>query len=312
MDDLPRMDLLHRATPLEQMQRAGDRLGHPALWVKRDDCMALGLGGNKLRSLEYWLGAAQAADCDIVVVAGGLASNQCRLTAAAAAKLGLDALVLYAGDADAPLTGNALLTAMFGARIRRLGPVDAAERSRLAAQTVEELRAAGRRPYLIGDPVLGAKGYVRAAGELAGQARDLGLDLRHIVMPGSMGPTEAGMIAGARRLGLPWTFHLVSVEYPADHLRGLVDRICADLGQPGGDSGDVKIHMDQLGDGYGIPNAASRTAADFFGAAEALVLEQTYVAKTFAGLMALVRDGTIPADQAACIIHTGGTPSVFA
>ena len=141
----PRIDLLGGPTALEPMRRAGAATGHPRLWVKRDDCMPLAFGGNKVRSLEFWLGEAIAQGADLLVVAGGLASNQVRLTAAAAAKAGLEALVLYAGDAAAPLRGNALVTELLGAGIRRLGPVDEEERGRIARQVVAELRASGHK-----------------------------------------------------------------------------------------------------------------------------------------------------------------------
>ena len=311
----PRVALLDGPTPLQAMPRFGASLGHARLWVKRDDCMALGFGGNKLRSLEYWLGAALAENADMLVVAGSLASNQCRLTAAAAAKLGLDALVLYAGDIDAPLRGNAALTQLYGATIRRLGPVGEAERGRLARAAVAELRAAGRRPYLIGDPVLAAFGYVRAVEELRAQARDL--DLRHLVLPGSMGPTEAGVIHAAAALDLPWTIHLVSVEYETDALRArlaaILDAMAArlDVATPRSALARVRIEMGQLGEGYGKATQASRDAASALGRLEALTLEQTYVAKTFAGLSALIAEGVIPREEAACVIHTGGGPAFF-
>lgn len=313
----PRIDLVGGPTPLEPMKRVSHAVGHPQLWVKRDDCMPLAFGGNKVRSLEFWIGEALAQGSDMIVVAGGLASNQCRLTAAAAAKTGLDAMVLYAGDTSAPLRGNALLSERLGARIRRLGPVDEEERGRLARQAVTDLTAAGRRPYLIGDPLRGALGYVRAAQELAEQARSFGLELRHIVLPGSMGPTEAGMIYGAAILGLPWTFHLPSVEYRAEALRLRIEQIVAGLTRlvgkapPPGWQERVRIDVDQLGEGYGIPTAASLLAARRFAELEGLMIEQTYVAKAFSGLLHSVETQAIPRDEAACIVHTGGTPSIF-
>lgn len=312
-----RIDLVGGSTALEPMRRIGQAVGHPQLWVKRDDCMPLAFGGNKVRSLEFWLGEAQERGCDMLVVAGGLASNQCRLAAAAAAKVGLDALVLYAGDVAAPLRGNALLTQRLGAQIRRLGPVSEEERGRLARKAMLDLAAAGRRPYLIGDPIRGALGYVRAASELAEQAEAIDLDLRHVVLPGSMGPTEAGMIYGAATLGLPWNFHLPSVEYEAEGLRRRLEEIVAGLARlvgrepPSGWLDRVSIDVRQLGEGYGIPTTASLRAAGLFAECEALIIEQTYVAKAFAGLLGYVEDGSIPRDEAACIVHTGGTPSLF-
>lgn len=317
LNAFPRVPLLPGPTPLEPMARAGAHAGHPQLWVKRDDCMPLAFGGNKLRNLEFWLGQALERNSDLLVIAGAAASNQVRLTAAAAARLGLECLVLYAGPASSPMHSNRLLTEMMGARIRYLGNVEEAERARLAREAVAELAAAGRRPYLVGDPVIGALGYVRAAQELHEQALAAGIDLRHIVLPGSMGVTEAGMILGAAMLDLPWAFHLVSVEYEADELAARIGAILAELCRlvdfrPAHDMlARVQIHMDQLGAGYGRPTDASIAASRLFARLEALVLEQTYVAKTFAGLLGCVDRGDIPGHEAACIVHTGGTPAIF-
>lgn len=317
LDAFPRVPLLSGATPLEPMPRARAHAGHPQLWVKRDDCMPLAFGGNKLRNLEFWLGQALEQNSDILVIAGAPASNQVRLTAAAAARMGLECLVLYAGSEASPVHSNRTLTEMMGARIRYLSSVDEIERARLARETVAELAAAGRHPYLVGDPVIGALGYIRAAQELNEQAIAMGIDLRHIVLPGSMGVTEAGMILGAAMLDLPWTFHLVSVEYGADDLKARIGVILADLcrlvdWRPTDDPlGRIKIHMDQLGAGYGIPTDASIEASRLFARLEALVLEQTYVAKTFAGLLTCVEREDIPNHESACIVHTGGTPSIF-
>ncbi len=315
LDALPRVALLTGPTPLERMARAGAAVGHDQLWVKRDDVMSLGLGGNKLRSLEYWLGEALATGCDMLVVAGAPASNQCRLVAAAGARTGLETHVLYAGDEPETLDGNALLTQLFGARIRWLGPMSEAERGECAVRAVEELRAQGRRPYLIGDPVIAALGYVLAAEELAGQARVL--DLRHVLLPGSMGPTEAGFIFGSAVVQAPWTIHLVSVEYQEDELRRRIAALLAGLrirtgiAPPIDPMTRVLIDSGELGAGYGVATPASRAAATLFATQEALILEQTYVAKTFASLLRQVKQGSIARNEAACVLHTGGVPAIF-
>ena len=91
LDDFPRVPLAHLPTPLEPMERLSAELGGPRLFVKRDDCTGLGLGGNKTRKLEFLMAEALAADADSVITAGGVQSNHVRQTAAAAAKLGLAA-----------------------------------------------------------------------------------------------------------------------------------------------------------------------------------------------------------------------------
>lgn len=313
----PRLPLLDGPTPLQRMPRIEADTGHRALYVKRDDAMSLGLGGNKLRSLEFWLGEARAAGCDTVLVAGKPVSNQCRLTAAAAAKCGLACVILHNADPPAHETGNLLLNRLYGADIRFLGPVDEAERGRRMAALRDELAAAGRTPYVVGDPAVGALGYVAAAFELHRQAFEAGLDLRHVVLPGSMGVTEAGFLFGCACLGNPFRVHLVSVEYDRDELRARIDGVLRALAAhtgvaPGADPAAAACYYDTyLGPGYERPTPEARAALRTFAEKEGLLLEMTYTAKPFAALLDFAADGTLPPDEPACILHTGGVPALF-
>jgi 1-aminocyclopropane-1-carboxylate deaminase/D-cysteine desulfhydrase-like pyridoxal-dependent ACC family enzyme len=65
-------------------------LGLASLHVKRDDCTGLGLDGNKIRKLEFYLAEAMQANADLVVCGGVVQSNTARQVAAACAKLGLE------------------------------------------------------------------------------------------------------------------------------------------------------------------------------------------------------------------------------
>jgi hypothetical protein len=91
--------------------------------------------------------------------------------------------------------------------------LDEAARQEAAEATARELRKAGRKPYIIGNPVLGAVGYVVAAEELLRQASETVGNFDHIVIPGSMGPTEAGILYGLLRGGFTGQVHVISVEY---------------------------------------------------------------------------------------------------
>ena len=82
---LPRLRLGHFPTPLVRLDRLSETLDLD-LWMKRDDCSGLALGGNKTRKLEFLLGDALAKGCDTLVTVGAAQSNHCRQTAAAAAK----------------------------------------------------------------------------------------------------------------------------------------------------------------------------------------------------------------------------------
>ena len=59
-DRLPRVRLAHLPTPLEELPRFAAELGSGVrVFVKRDDCTGLVLGGNKARHNEFLFGTAR-------------------------------------------------------------------------------------------------------------------------------------------------------------------------------------------------------------------------------------------------------------
>ena len=89
LTEFERATLAHRPTALEPMPNISVDLDGPDVWVKRDDCTGLGMGGNKARQLEFYFGDALAQGADTVLITGAVQSNYVRATAAAAAKLGM-------------------------------------------------------------------------------------------------------------------------------------------------------------------------------------------------------------------------------
>ena len=111
-------------TPLHRLKRLEKAIGHNSLWVKRDDMTGLGMGGNKIRNLEYLLGDAMKKDCDTIIVSGPLQSNLCSLAASAARKLGLECISVHNDDCPNTLEGNILLNHILGVQSIYLGKVD--------------------------------------------------------------------------------------------------------------------------------------------------------------------------------------------
>src|SRR5262249_20734750 len=83
-----RIGLVHAPTPIEPLSGLTRLLGGPEIWIKRDDCTGLGLGGNKVRKLEFLVAEARSQGCDTLVTIGAAQSNHVRLTAAAARATG--------------------------------------------------------------------------------------------------------------------------------------------------------------------------------------------------------------------------------
>jgi len=315
--EFPRYELLRDPTLLQRLERTEAALQHRGLYTKRDDLMPIAMGGNKLRSLEFWLGAAFQEHADVLLVAGTPMSNLCRLTAAAASIAGLECIVFH-NAVDEPASRRAsFLNQIFGASVRFIGLMDEAHRMQAVEHAAADLQLQGRRPYIVGDAAIGALGYVRAAEELFAQSRGLDLGIRHVMLAGSMGTTEAGLIFGNALLGYPFDVHLVSVEYQEAELSACVQRAYAAVaklvGESAPDFDDARIHyhMDHLGGGYACPTPEGEEAILRLARTEGIVLEHIYTAKTFACFLDLARRHVFPDGEPVCVIHTGGVPALF-
>jgi 1-aminocyclopropane-1-carboxylate deaminase/D-cysteine desulfhydrase-like pyridoxal-dependent ACC family enzyme len=317
LPEFPRYELLRDPTLLQRLERTEVALQHRGLYIKRDDLMPIAMGGNKLRSLEFWLGAALQEHADVLLVAGTPMSNLCRLTAAAASMAGLDCVVFH-NAVDEPAARRAsFLNQIFGASVRFIGPMDEAHRAKAVEHAAAELQLQGRTTYIVGNTAIGALGYVRAAEELFAQSRRLDLGIRHVMLAGSMGTTEAGLILGNALLGYPFDVHLVSVEYEEAELSACVRRAYAAVanlvGRSAPDFDDTRIHyhMNYLGLGYACPTPAGEQAILTLARTEGIVLEHIYTAKTFACFLDFARRHVFPDGEPVCAIHTGGVPALF-
>jgi L-cysteate sulfo-lyase len=315
MDAVPSMPLGHYPTPLEELPRLRAALGAgPRLLIKRDDAIAFGGGGNKVRKLQLVARRALAEGADTLLTVGGVQSNHARATAATAVKLGMRCRLVLNGRPPERPSGNALLDQLFGAEVEYVaGREDRDGAMRAAA---EGLRALGRRPYEIplGASVpLGALAYARAVGELLAQ----GPAPDAIVHSTSSGGTQAGLIAGCRLFGLSTRVLGVSADDPSDVIRGRVASILGGMAELLGVDGSeltAPIEVDDtfVGEGYGLATEASTQALTALARTEAILLDPTYTAKAMAGLIAWVRDGRFRADQSVLFWHTGGQIALFA
>src|SRR5450755_4693186 len=199
----PRLGLANLPTPLEPMKRLTAHLGGPRLWVKREDAIGLGFGGNKLRKLDYVLHEALSSGADTIVSGGVVQSNSQRQVAAVAAKLGLAChLAVYHGRIEPPtpeyeLSGNAFLNRLFGAHLHDV-PWTGDRNSAIQALG-DRLRAEGRRPYVVPYGVsnaLGAAGYASTIAEIAAQAPAAGFHPAAIVHCSGSAGTQAGLVIG--------------------------------------------------------------------------------------------------------------------
>jgi L-cysteate sulfo-lyase len=302
-----RLSLGSWPTPVEPAPRLGRHLGFDPemFWIKRDDLTGLGAGGNKVRKLEYLCGTAVARGAEVLVTSGRAQSNHARLTAAAAARLGLDCLLVLGADPPPRRSGNLALESILGAEIVWAGPVDDAGLDAKVDEVASEVAASGRVVEVIplgGSNALGAQGYVACGDELEAQVPGL----RHVVVALGSGGTMAGLVAslGAERvLGVD----VGATSDPAARVRNLLVELAA---QP--DRGAVlRIRDDQVGEGYGVLTPAATQAMSDAARLEGVFLDPVYTAKALSGLAAARQDGSIRPNEPTVFMHTGGLPGLF-
>jgi len=312
---LPRVPLVATPTPLQPAPRLSTAIG-TEVWFKREDLTGLGLGGNKVRGLEYLLGDALAQGCDCLVTGAGSQSNWAMLAALAARRCGLDPYLVFYGPPIRP-AGNLLLGELIGADVRFTGELDRASVDAAIDKLGAELSAAGRRPYLVprgGATALGAVGYVRASVELGGQLLATGLTPSRLwLATGSCG-TQAGLVVGARWLRSPYDVVGVTVSRPVDEcvarITSLGDGVTELLGLRPADPGHVAVVGGYLGPAYGQPSAEGEAAARLVARTEGVFLDPVFGAKAMAALMDTARAGGI--DGPVVFLVSGGAPTLFA
>lgn len=310
---LPRVELAHLPTPVHLLPRLSAHLGGPEIWIKRDDLTGLAFGGNKTRKLELLCAAAQAESTDTLITAGAIQSNHCRQTAAAAAHLGLDCILVLVGQPPALPSANLLLDHLLGAQIRW---VTKAARDDTLQTVFQESKAAGRTPFLIpygGSNPTGAAAYALALKELIEQ--DINPDW--IVFATSSGGTQAGLLAGARLLDYGGKILGISVDERASDLRPHIAQLAEEtaglLGNPATfHDKEILVNDDYLGDGYAVMGESEREAIQLFAQQEGILVDPVYTGRAAAGLIDLIRKGFFSHDDRVLFWHTGGMPALFA
>lgn len=323
----PRVELAHLPTPLEFLPRLSGL--HPGyrFWLKRDDCTGLAMGGNKVRQLEFYLGDALRQGCDTVLSTGAVQSNYMRTLAAAAARLGLDCHIQLEHRVNNPPeeyhhSGNVLLDRLFGARIHTLDRgEDEFGADRAIREIAESLRRRGKKPYVVPlapvDKPRGALGYVAAADELVRQFGEMRLNPDLLVVGSGSGLTHAGLLTGLRMMGRPLPVLGACVRRDAGLQGQRIVDLCRRIEKMLGvasrvSSGDVWVRDTVLPPGYGEASDEVMRAVADMARLEGILVDPVYSAKVVATALALVRRGELDGFRDIVMIHTGGTPALFA
>ena len=322
LSEWPRLQLANLPTPIRPLPRLAEALGGPTLdlLVKLDSETGFALGGNKVRKLEFELAPDRLEGVTCLITAGGPQSNHCRVTAAAAAQLGLRCVLIVNGSEPETPTGNALLHRLFGAEI-----VTVPERQDRIAHlesTAVRIGTEGGHPLVIplgASTGLGSLGYVVASAELFNQLGTLKSSPERTVVfvASSSCGTLAGLLLGISLLELD---DVLLVGVSADMSAIEIEERSTQIAREGADllgwngtllTESITAIDDQVGGGYGLSTAASDEALRMFALHEGLVLDPTYTAKAAAGLISWMRTDMVSERDRVVFLHTGGHPGLL-
>lgn len=305
--------LAHLPTPIEKLPGLSRHFGGTQIFIKRDDLTGLGVGGNKTRKLEYLLADALKKGCRTLISTGAVQSNHCRQVAAAAAKAGLECLLVLSGEEPAEPQGNLLLDYLSGAKAIF---VKRPERDQQLQKAFERAVAEGKKPYLIpygGSSAIGAMGYLEAMHEL----KEQGMDPDWIIFASSSGGTHAGMALGARLYGLKAKVLGIGIDNLnlnfSTTIANLANETAAQLGlEIHLEPEDILLNEDYCRTGYGKLQPEEVEAIKLFARKDGILLDPVYTGRAAAGMVDLFGKGLFKPDDQVLFWHTGGTPALFA
>lgn len=308
-NSLPSVQLTDLPTPVQNAPQASNVLG-VNLYIKRDDLTNAEFGGNKKRKLEFLLGDAKRKGAQSIVTQGAAGSNHVAASLHAAEQVGFvnNYAALKPQTNSHGVRKNLLLMHQFGGIIHLFNSNEDRDQG-IIQLFFKHKQEHGNFPYFIptgGSCPMGVVGYVNAIFELKEQIKQGLLPVPDYiyVSSGSKG-TVAGLLLGLKAAGITSKLVPVCVE-PEDNAT-YADEICAlskktnellhnaDPNFPVYDvqPADMTIIYDCCGTDYGVFSPEGMAAKKLLQETDNVILDGTYTAKGFSGLIRDAQNGTL-------------------
>lgn len=225
---------------------------------------------------------------------------------------------------DPPLydkTGNILLSRLMGGDVRlneegfHIGHKEATK------EAVESVKAKGGKPYYVpagaSDHELGGLGFTNFVVELAEQEAQMGVFFDTLIVCSVTGSSHAGLVTGAVAEGKGRKVIGIDASGKPEATKAQVTRIArntAKLLDANLEIPDSAVILDErFHEGiYGIPGPSTIEAMRVAARTDALITDPVYEGKSMAGMIQLIKEGTIKAGSNVLYVHLGGQPALNA
>jgi len=316
-----RLNIANLPTKIEELTRFSAKIGGPTLYVKRDDQTGLELSGNKIRKLEYSLKEAVSMGADTLITCGGIQSNHCRATAAAAAKLGLESCLVISGNETEIPDGNHFLNLLFGAEINFITQDEYTNSRMEIMQNInEKLSLQGKKGYVIPEGAsngIGSFGYFNAMEEIFSQEKELNIKFDAVVVAAGSGGTYAGLFHAnkinnnnARIIGI--NIRNDDDGYFKDAISDILHESFSYTDRMIDFTKDeIEIINGYVGDGYAMSRPVELEFIRELAKTEGIILDPVYTGKAMLGLVHEIKKGMFKDCKNVLFIHTGGLFGLF-
>ena len=329
---MKKLALANLPTKIQRLSRWSAECGKN-IYLKRDDQTGSEWSGNKIRKLEFALQEALEKGSDLLITCGGIQSNHCRATVAAATALGLRSAVLLRIGQEPPLEGNYFLDRLFGAEVRFCTPEEyRLRRGEMMQEMADAYAAQGFRPYIIPEGAsygVGVLGYYDAMQEIVAQEREMGVQFDTVLVATGSGGTLSGLQLanlvngyGKRVIGVcvcddAAYFQAVSARISRDALpylvaQGELTQAEADAWRESLKPSDFTYFEEYVGIGYALSRPEELAHIRRMARLEATVFDPVYTGKATYGMDCELREGgRLRASENILFIHTGGLFGLF-
>lgn len=316
---VPKLNLANLPTKIYKLERLSAEL-NKNIWIKRDDQTGSEFSGNKIRKLEYALKEAINSSFDTVITCGGLQSNHCRATAAAAASLGLNSVLLLRVNEEPVTEGNYFIDKLLGAHVKFCTPDEYRNSREEIMQSIAlDLAKEGRRAYIIPEGAsygIGCLGYYNCLNEIVMQEQDIDKHFDTIVVATGSGGTYAGLYLSNKINNYGKKIVGFAVCDSNEYFKDVVYKIGQDALSFIGKScqilkDDMIFYDNYVGIGYALSTSDELNFIKKIARLEGLILDPVYTGKALKGLYDEIKSGNFRDSENILFIHTGGLFGLF-
>ncbi|MDD6920551.1 MAG: pyridoxal-phosphate dependent enzyme [Eubacteriales bacterium] len=314
-----KFEFIKEETPIHKLENISKDLD-VNLFIKRDDLTSYGVGGNKLRKLEYLMFEAIQTGADVIVTTGGAQTNHGRLTAAVSNLLEKKCVIVTTDEKPKEISANLLLDGIMGCDVC-FKPNRSLEEA--IDEVFQDIEARGEKPYFIpmgGSNELGLLGYYDCSIEIDRQIKENeelnnGSKLKTFVTVGSCG-TYLGMKMAVENENLNIDLEGIQIlpyeegvqNYLAEYYKKAKEKfnLKHEL-KPD----DFRVDGEYFFGAYNNPVKEVREAIYYMARREAIILDPCYTGKTFNAILRKIKKGEIKKDSNVLFMHTGGLPGIY-